>query len=125
MSENRAANTSVPAQHVINQLHQRYTKTIAQLTQEVAELISAVDSIAAERDEYKARVLAFSDGPAYDPLAPIQGVFRQEGQPDQVVQLHDVTDAMVPPDPREPTGDRPWEAGIGRRPIPVKDNPQA
>jgi hypothetical protein len=69
---NRAAGTSVPAQAVINQLHERYGQTISRLMQENAELSAALDSIAAERDEYKARIMAASSAGAEtteDPLA--------------------------------------------------------
>jgi hypothetical protein len=79
---NRAAGTSVPAQAVINQLHERYGQTISRLMQENAELSAALDSIAQERDEYKSRILA-SSAPAevtQDPLARAFGTAPEHAE---------------------------------------------
>lgn len=88
---------SVSPQAVVQALHQTYGAALAQLHQRVAELSAANAALESERDTYREAA-----------QRPIPAVFRQEGQPDQAVQLHDVTDAVAP-DHGQPL-DRPSDA---------------
>lgn len=94
---------SVSPQAVVQALHQTYGADLAQLHQRVAELSAANAALEAERDAYREAA-----------QRPIPAVFRQEGQPDQVVQLQDVTDQLAPPERHIPQGfqgDPRWPLG--------------
>jgi hypothetical protein len=73
---------------IIDQLHNKYGKLVASLMQENSELQAAVEAQGAELDEYRSRALAQAS-------QPVQGLFKQEGQPDQPVVLTDITDALT------------------------------
>jgi hypothetical protein len=89
---------SVTPQAVVQGLHEVYGQTVAQLHQRAAELQAANLALAAERDQYRERLLEVLGDREEELAGPqtIQGVFRQEGQPDQPITLTDVTDAVAP-----------------------------
>jgi hypothetical protein len=88
----QADGVSVSPQALIQAIHERYGRTVAGLHQECAELSAALAAVQAERDQLRSALqgnVAQGAGLS-DPLAGVpagHGVFRQEGQPDQIIPL--------------------------------------
>lgn len=63
MAPQNQQGVSVQMGAVLNQLHERYGKIIAQIMQENAELQAAVDQQSVELDEHRSRALAQQSAP--------------------------------------------------------------